>query len=199
MPILVPEEAIMNIGATTSTNPFADLSAFQSSQGSTPFASSATTFPALGTTQDSAALQALSATLSSRPPLYDSRGALNTAAASQYFSDLTSSLTSLTSGGGNSALSSTDPYTSLTTQGGLTSSSASLLFGNNSANGSSAFPSSVLNLNASMALASYKYQQSLSSSAAGAASTSSTPTSTIQAAIASAQDSVSSSMFNLIG
>jgi hypothetical protein len=54
-----------------------------------------------------------------------------------------------------------------------------------------------------MALASYNYQQSLSGSTAGAATTSSTanpiPTSTIQSAIASAQDAVSSSMFNLIG
>lgn len=198
----------MNIGARTSASPYAYLTAFQSSQGSTPFASSspsssAATVPALGTTQDAAVLQALSATLSSRPTLYDSTGALNTAAASQYFSNLTSSLSSLTSGSRNSGLSSSGSYASLATQGGLTSNAASSLFGNSSSNGSSVFPSSVLNVDASMAMASYNYQQSLANLATGSASTSSTSnstsTSTIQAAITSAQSTLFSGMFNLIG
>ena len=184
----------MDIGATTSTNPYATLLASQSSQGSTPFASSATTVSALGTTQDSVALQALSATLASRPALYDAKGTLNTSAASKYLSDLTSSLSSLTSGSGASGLSSSTSYTALATQGGLTSDAASSLFGNSAASTSSVFPSSVLNLNASMALASYNYQQSLSGSTGNT-----TPTSTIQAAIASAQATVFSRMFNLIG
>ena len=84
----------MDIGATASTNPYTYLSVNKSSQGSAPSGSSATAVSALGTTQDSVALQALSATLSSRPALYDATGALNTSAASQYLSDLTSSLIS---------------------------------------------------------------------------------------------------------
>ncbi len=186
----------MDIGATASTNPYTYLSVNKSSQGSVSSGSSATAVPAIGTTQNSVALQALSATLSSQPDLYDAKGALNTSAASHYLSNLTSSLSSLTSGSGAFGLFSSASYTTLTTQDGLTADAAASLFGNSAASTSSVFPASVLNLNASMALASYNYQQSLSGSTTGSAPT---PTSTIQASIASAQATVFSSMFNLIG
>jgi hypothetical protein len=198
-PIDSSEVATMAIGATTSINPYTNPYAALGNLGTAVPTSTASSTP--GTTKDSATLQALASTLSSRPTLYDSTGALNTAGASQFFSNLTSSLNSLTSGTAGTG-SAVDLLSSLGTQGGLTSSAASLLFPSSST-GSSALSASAFNLDASMALASYNYQQSQSSSNSGAASTSSTANSslasTLQAAIASAQTTSFASSFNLVG
>jgi hypothetical protein len=173
----------------------------QGTSGST--ASSGTqataTSSSLNPTQDAAILQALANTYGSLSTV-----ASGVLAAPDTLGSLVSGMYSLSSAGG-APISFSGLAASLATEGGLDTSSASILFSTKDSSSSSSGFTSAMDLNAKLALASYTSQQAgLPTGTVGAAAASAaskvdtTQTSSVQAAIQSAQSGVTSSLLNLL-
>ena len=177
-------------------------------------ASTGSTAPTSGSAQDAAVLQALTSTYASLTTssnsLLTTPDALSALAGSSALIPLVSGIYSASVANGNASSAFSGLSTSMVTEGGLSATSASILFSSNNASnnasGMDGFSSTAINMNASLALAAYSnYQNGIPSGTLGAAASAAaakidtTQTSTVQTAIQAAQSASLTSSLNLFG
>jgi len=157
-----------------------------------------------GSAQNAAVLQALTATTNGLLPTPDALSSL--AGESGVLATLVGGIHSASVANGNPSSPFPGLTTGLASVGGIDSASAATLFSGGSSSGLGGLSAAALNLNASLALASYTNNQAGLPTgnfavAADAAATSpgSTSPADVQSAIQSAQSSVLTSTMNLLG